>query len=39
VFLSLVIAAPVMWFVALTPDDRTMVRSIVGRLVPAWRPT
>ena len=39
VFLSLAIAAPVMWFVALTPDDRTMVRSIVGRLVPGWRPT
>ena len=39
VFLSIVIAAPVMWFVALTPDDRIMVRSIVGRFVPAWRPT
>jgi O-antigen/teichoic acid export membrane protein len=39
VFVTLAVAAPLMWLVALAPDDRTMVRSLVGRLVPAWRPT
>ena len=39
VFITMAVAAPVMWLVALAPDDRTLVRSLVGRLVPAWRPT
>jgi len=39
VALTLMIAAPVMWLVALSPDDRTLARTLIGRFVPASRPT
>ena len=39
VFLTLAIAAPALWIVALAPDDRAMARGIAGRLLPRLRPT
>jgi O-antigen/teichoic acid export membrane protein len=39
VFLTLAIAAPALWIVALAPDDRTMARNLAGRFLPRLRPT
>jgi O-antigen/teichoic acid export membrane protein len=38
VFLTLAIAAPALWVVALAPDDRAMARALAGRLLPRLRP-
>jgi len=35
--LTLLIAAPVLWGVALVPDDRSAARSLFVRMLPAWR--
>jgi O-antigen/teichoic acid export membrane protein len=39
VFLTVLLAAPVLWVVALAPDDRALARSIVARLMPTPRTT
>jgi O-antigen/teichoic acid export membrane protein len=39
VFLTVLLAAPVLWMVALASDDRVLARSIVARLMPTPRTT
>jgi len=39
VFATVVLAAPVLWIVALANDDRALARSIAARLMPTPRTT
>jgi hypothetical protein len=39
VFLTMAIALPMLWIIALAPDDRLAVRAMAARFLPSWRTT
>jgi hypothetical protein len=39
VFLTMAIALPMLWIIALAPDDRLAVRAMAARFLPIWRTT